>query len=650
MSPVTKHSLLSRLWVGLCSTLVCLIFFTAPALAEDPSVQIAWRLLDYIAVDYRGAVENGKIINKDEYAEMVEFAKSAHARIDGLQDNPAKAQLSKSAALLEAAIANKASADAIATTSRELAAQLVSAYPVPLAPKEIPQLELGKELYSQNCASCHASSGNGQGPAAAGLDPAPIDFTDKERAQDRSLFGLYQVITQGLDGTSMQSFQHLQESERWALAFYIGTFAYPLDEAQKEEAILRNDSKLSKALTIEKLVGTTPRDLAQEIGNDKADALTSYLRNNPAPLKKKQSESLNLARIRLTEALEAYKSSNNKKATDLALSAYLDGFEPVEPLLATKNRALLSEVESAMGSLRSKISKKAPYTSVQEQVGQLNELFDKVEEEIAPESTTELSSFLGAFAILLREGLEALLIVVAMMGFLRKAEKEEIIRYVHAGWILALVAGLATWLVATWLITISGATRELTEGIGSILAALVLLWVGIWMHGKSSAQAWQQYVRDNLNRALSRRSVWMFFGLSFLVVYREAFETIIFYVSISSQGNGVAVLLGALTAAITLVAIAVAMLHYSKILPIGKFFTYSSSLMAVLAVVLIGKGVAALQEAGMCSINQLSGFPRIDLLGMYPTMEGAACQAVMIALLFMGFMRNNRMLAQKAKE
>src|SRR3546814_8328147 len=100
----------------------------------------------------------------------------------------------------------------------------------------------------------------------------------------------------------------------------------------------------------------------------------------------------------------------------------------------------------------------------------------------------------------------------------------------------------STWLVATRLIEISGASRELTEGFAALLAAAVLVSVGIWMHGKSQADAWQRYIRTTVSNALSRGSAWFLFGLSFLIVYREAFETVLFYAALWSQGNHTAVL------------------------------------------------------------------------------------------------------------
>src|SRR5690606_30078709 len=164
------------------------------------------------------------------------------------------------------------------------------------------------------------------------------------------------------------------------------------------------------------------------------------------------------------------------------------------------------------------------------------------EEALSGGEASSASGFVAAFTILLREGLEALLVVMAMIALLRKADRAEMLPWVHAGWSFALLAGGLTWMLATWVITISGAARELTEGFGSLLAAIVLVWVGIWMHGKSHADAWQQYVRQKLGGALGRNSGWFLLALAFVVVYREVFETILFFAAIWNQGSKASVL------------------------------------------------------------------------------------------------------------
>jgi high-affinity iron transporter len=158
------------------------------------------------------------------------------------------------------------------------------------------------------------------------------------------------------------------------------------------------------------------------------------------------------------------------------------------------------------------------------------------------------------------------------------------------------------------------------------------------MHGKSQADAWQKYIREHMSSAMSRGSAWFLFGLSFLVVYREVFETILFYAALWEQGDTQAIVAGAAVAISALAVIAIAMLRFSRRLPITQFFSYSSVLIAVLAVVLTGKGVAALQEAGLIAIRPLQAVPRIDLLGLFPSLQAIVAQAVMVVLLVIGFL------------
>ncbi len=161
--------------------------------------------------------------------------------------------------------------------------------------------------------------------------------------------------------------------------------------------------------------------------------------------------------------------------------------------------------------------------------------------------------------------------------------------------------------------------------------------VGVWRHGKAQAGAWQAYIRDKLSSALSKRSAWFLFLLAFVLVYREVFETILFYAALWSQGGQLAMVSGASLAVICLAGIAWALLSYSKRLPIAQFFSYSSILIAVLAVVLAGKGVAGLQEAGILGVRPFPHLPRIEVLGVFPTWEGLLAQILTLTAVLVGF-------------
>lgn len=631
-------------WLAFMFALMTCGVFASPATAADSETpQTVWRLLDYMAVDYAEAVEAGQVINDVEYAEMMEFADEAEARLAALPPAPAKADLLHQADELKDAIAHKQSAIQVAAIARKLASELLDAYPVALAPSTLPDPAHGATLYAEHCTSCHGATGAGDGPASAGLDPAPIDFTDRVRGRERSLFALYQVIGQGLDGTSMTSFDHLSADDRWALAFHVGALAYTENEARQGERLWASDPAARAALAdVEAVVQTTPSALAERIGEDKAAALTAYLRKPPKAARPPVSGSLAIAQTSLIESQAAYRSGDRRRAADLALSAYLDGFEPVEPALAARDGALMRRIETVMIDLRASISRAAPVDEVDGRIENALTLLDDASAVLSARGTNAGASFVGALTVLIREGLEALLIVVAMLAFARKAERPEVLPYVHGGWIAALAGGALTWAAATFMFTITGATREITEGIGSVFAAIVLVTVGIWMHGKSQGDAWQKYISEKMSRALSRRSSWFLFLLAFVVVYREVFETILFFLALWSQGDGAAILAGAGFGAVVLAGIAVALLRFSRRLPIARFFSLSSMLIAVLAIVLVGKGIAALQEAGWVSVAPIKNLPRIDILGFYPTWQSIAAQLATLAVLVFAFSRNRK--------
>lgn len=618
-------------------------FFSLSAVAADSTVPTTWRLLDYIAVDYRAAVRDGTIVNQGEYDEMLEFSATAAASIEALPATAGSAELKEHAVNLQQLIHDKKSPEDIALHARSLAALLVQHYPIPLIPSSPPQYERGAALYAQSCAVCHGAKGAGDGPASAGLDPEPIDFTDRGRADERSVFALYQVIDQGLEGTSMASYAGLPAEDRWALATYVGAIAYPDSQVPAGKALLENDPGIRAALTMQRYVSATPAMLAHELGEDKAQAIIAYIRRHPeAVLAPNADSSLATARDVLKQSMTAYRSGDAKRAKDLALAAYLDGFEPVEPLLAARDNPLMVKIESAMARVRTGIAANVSPDDLQTQVNALDSLFTEAESVLSRQQQSALSSFIAAFTILLREGLEALLIVVAIIALLRKAERTEMLPWVHAGWASALLAGAVTWALATWAITISGASRELTEGFGSLIAAVVLVWVGIWMHGKSHADAWQRYVREKLGHALGKQSGIFLLGLVFVVVYREVFETILFFAAIWNQGGQAGVVGGGVSASLVLLAIGWMMMRYSRSLPIGQFFRYSAWLIAVLAVVLAGKAVSALQEAGYLPVSWFESGVRVELLGIYPTLQGVAAQVGIALLLAIGFFLSGR--------
>ncbi|MDZ5455706.1 MULTISPECIES: FTR1 family protein [Azohydromonas] len=629
--------------VRLLGTLLALCLWCSLAAANDTpseaSVRQVWQLLDYVGVDYGGAVADGKVLSEAEYAEMREFAANALRQAQALPPNTARERLVAAVAAVQQAVEQRVHSTEVAALARQAGDQLLAAYPVPVAPKALPDLQRGAALYQAQCASCHGAGGHGDGPLAARLDPKPVAFTERERARSRSVLALYQIVTQGVGGTSMPGFASLPESDRWALAFFAGGLSYDAAMRERGQALWKNSSAARTQFgDLAAVTTTTEGAAATALGADEARDVVAYLRSQPQAVAQGKPTGVALARAQLQRSVAAARAGNFPEATRLGLSAYLDGFEPLEPTLSARNKDLTAQVEARMLSYRGALaSGRAEEAAAMAQ--QLDGVFAQVESELGKGAADPVTTFLGALTILLREGVEALLIIVGMLAFLRKAQRHDVVRHVHAGWMSALAAGGATWGVATYVVGISGASREVTEGVSSLFAALVLLAVGLWMHQKSSAGRWQAYLKDKLSSAMSRRSAWALFALAFIAVYREVFETVLFYSALAVEGNGAA-LLGGLAAGVAILAvIAWALMRTSARMPIGKFFSISSVLVALLAVVLCGKGVAALQEAGWLSASPIPS-PRIELLGLFPSLETVTAQLVVLAIALVGFRLN----------
>ncbi len=615
-----------------------------PARAEDaPStVPQTWQMLDYLATDYAGAVKDGAVISPSEYAEMREFTATARSRIGALKPTVATPALMQQAHALVTAVDAKAAPAQVATQAHALADALLQAYPVPTAPERAPDVTRGATLYQNQCAACHGATGHGDGPAGLQLSPRPVNFTDQTRADQRSALSLYEVISQGVEGTPMVSYaQQLSSDDRWALAYYVGSMAYTKEAIAGADTWQHDTAAQAQIADLKELSRARVAQLIPTLGAERARAIVGYLRAHPAAIQQQALAGIPLARARLAASLTAYWAGAKTQATQLALSAYLDGVEPVEPQLNARDSALRAQLETAMGAYRTALSGSASAESVVKQADAIDGLLMRAQEITTDAAGDAAATFLGAFTILVREGLEALLVVVALLAFLRKAARPEALRYVHAGWSLALVAGGITWAIASYAISISGAGRELTEGLSSLFAALVLLGVGLWMHQKSIGGRWQAYLKEKMAAALNRRSAWFLFGLAFISVYREVFESILFYAALWNEGQEVWLLGGIVAGAAVLGLIAWVLLRTSRRLPIGTFFAASSVLIAVLAIVLTGKGVAALQEAGWVAVS-VAPVPHIELLGIYPTWQSSLAQLAILVLLAIGFAVNIR--------
>ncbi len=285
-----------------------------------------------------------------------------------------------------------------------------------------------------------------------------------------------------------------------------------------------------------------------------------------------------------------------------------------------------------------------------EKEAQLFELADKVfveltqaEQLLTEESLSNTALFSASLIILLREGLEALLVIIALMTVLVRTQRKDALKFVHLGWLGALVAGVATWAAAQSLISISGASREVMEGVAAMIAAIMLLYVGIWMHSKTSAQQWQAYIQKHIHSQLQTGTLWGLAALSFIAVYREVFETVLFYQSLLTQASPAqfSVVLGGFVIGCGLLAIvAGGLLKYSIKLPIARFFSTTTYLLLAVAFILMGKAISALQEAAIVTISPLPIDIEVSWVGIGSTWQGLLAQVAVIVFFMLYYYQN----------
>jgi len=616
----------------------------SPTAADEPDAFAPLlHALDYLAVDYPGAVKDGKVLDQGEYDEQVEFATSVRGMIAGLAARPERAALEATAAGLLTAIRDKRSGEEVAAVSSDLRRRIIDLYDVRVAPRQVPDLGPAAADFTTHCAVCHGATGRGDGPGAKGLTPPPADLTDPGRMGEHSLFGLYNTITLGIKGTAMTGFAPLGEAQRWGLAFYVSTLATPRAERERGALLWKGGAGRGELRDLRSLVMATPREVAARAGGDGV-AVLAYLRGDPGALAAVRESPLDLSARLLGESLAAYRQGDAARAHQLAVTSYLEGFELVEAPLSAVDGGLKSRVEAEMLRYRTLIQSRAPRDAVEAEARTILALLETSRQRLDAARLSPVTTFTSALVILLREGLEAILVLAALVAMLIKSGRREALRYVHAGWIAALALGAVTWVAASYVVTLSGASREVTEGVTALLAAGMLLYVGFWMHRHAHAARWKTFIETQVQAALSGRTRWALASIAFLAVYREAFETVLFYQALwieAGPSGRAAVAGGFAAAAVGLVLLAWLILKVGLRLPVGWFFGVGSALMAVLAVVLAGKGIAALQHAGRLPVEPLD-LPTIPSLGVYPTWQGVLTQLALVLLILTAFTYSRR--------
>jgi high-affinity iron transporter len=592
------------------------------ALAQHTRADDAQRLvalLDYVAADYGGAVADGKVVSPDEYAEQGRFitdAREIAQELSGAADDPLVRQVDGVAAL----VASKAAAGQVAAACRAAREAAVTRFGLQTAPPARPSLERARALYAQACAACHGEAGDARVEAATRLDPPPADFTDAERLGALSPFRAYNAISFGVPGTGMPSYESLSVDERWELSFYVfklghagrppaGPVAIPLSDLSA-----RTDAELLDALR---------GDATREAG----PALT-WLRVEAPFREPPAGAGIERTRGLVRQALATYRTGAARDADRLVLDAYLQGFEALEPQLRARDAGGTTAVEAGFRELRAAIAQ-----GHAEAVQARAQALDRALARFNDEGRAAMPALAG-FLIYFREGIEAALLVGALLAGLRRLGRPDAARWVHAGWIAALPAGALTWWVLERVIAAGPQYRELMEALIALAAAAVLFSVSFWMISRVESRHWLLYLRGRLERGLQRKNLFVLAGLSFLAVFREAAETVLFTQALllDAGSQRAQVLLGCALGAVTVFGVAVAMTRAAVKLPLGPFFAVSGLLLCALAVSFAGTGVYALVASGHLSPRPVN-VPEVPWMGIYPDLSGLLVQAAIVAVV-----------------
>jgi len=634
-----------RLYIALAIAFAVIAAPGASAVPSDDAPTLV-HLLGYIAVDYPATVANGRVKDASEYAEQHEFAGRARELLRQLPVSADKPALLKQADMLVGLIERKAPGEEVAARSEALRDGVVRAYHIAVAPRRVPDLALGARLYAQQCAACHGADGSGDGPSARALDPPPLSFHDVARQEQRSVYGLYNAITLGVPGTGMQGYAaSLSDDQRWALALHVANYLASAAERRQGAILWKQDKYRAHFAGLSSITGRSPQHLRAELGAD-GPLVLAYLRSDPQALAGKESPLAYSARV-LADSLARYRAGQPDEAYALAVDAYLQGFELAEAGLIALNPALKQQVEREMFAYRNLIKARAPQAEVTAAEVRIEDLLDDARGLLEGAALSPAVAYSSSLVILLREGLEAILLLAVVVAFLIKTGRREALKYIHVGWVVALLLGVATWVAATYVVDVSGASRELTEGITALFAAAVLLYVGFWLHDKLHAQRWKEFIETRVHGALDQGTVWSIALVAFVAVYREVFETVLFYQALWLQAGGDGrhmVVMGFVSAAAALVVLSWLIFKFSVRLPLRLFFGINSVLLYVLAVVFAGKGVAALQEAGKLPVSPID-FPTIDVLGIYPNLQALGLQLLLILAAAVFLMLNRRRAA-----
>ena len=573
-------------------SLLAVSLLLAGALPEGAPEASAWQravgILQYLSSDYPAAVRGG---DAGELAEQRGLAAEAQAAVAELGEPglPFRARLAEVVARIERGV----DPDGVAEDCLSLADDVARAGGLQRSPRAPPDLAQGSRLFQESCAACHGADGSGDTPVAAGLRPRPADLRAADRMGGYSPFRAFHLLALGVEGTAMPSFPTLTEQERWALAFHLLTVGKPPCDHVPPRA------------SLEVLAGSTDAQLAARFGPAEVACLRQVMPGTD------EDQALTATFAGIDQALRLAAGGDLTAARQMLIDTYLRDFEPIEPSLRARHPGLVQEFEAGMLRARLAAERKDPRFAAE--LRALRALLEDAAP-ARPGSGEVTTVFWLALLVVVREGFEVVIVIAALLAVLKKMERSDQARVVHAGWLTALVAGALCFVFGRQLL--AGGNRELMEGVGALVASGMLVYAALWLNARAHFRRYMGELRGRLEGALGRGSSVGLFAIAFTALFRESFETAIFLqgLSIDSPRGAVA---GAGAGVAVMVVLVLVVRRVGFVLPMKPLFTVSTWLLYATAVVLLGQGLHSLQEVGALPLLPGPG-PRLDVLGVYP--------------------------------
>jgi high-affinity iron transporter len=363
------------------------------------------------------------------------------------------------------------------------------------------------------------------------------------------------------------------------------------------------------------------------------------------PAKAAVRSNIDRIRMQLDETLRLHKEGNYDGALLTSRSAYLDSYESVEIPLRPIDPDFTLEMEIKFAELRNLIQAHAPYEQVESKVVEIRRGLDESERLVSGTGILAPTiAFSTSFSIIFREGLESALIIGAILTYLEASRNNRFNKHVYYGIVIAIGATAVTWFIAEFIIDISGASRELIEAIAGVSAVAVLFWVSFWVLNKIETKRWIEFVKAKVWKATTTGSIVVFVLLSFFTVYREGFETVLFYQAMLSFAKYMEwyVVAGLVIGLAVIVGTAIVVRKLGRRLPLKVLFALTMGIGAYMSIAFMGNAIREFQELGYISTTHLIGtVPRLDInlaamTGIHPTVETIVAQIILLAVYVAG--------------